>query len=314
MDVVKKTILWKMMNLIKKMLFAASIALSLSGCLIESLDDESDYCDTHECLPSTEIRHRPTSFAIELRADDSSQVAKLYTVDCKYLPGEDSSKFSTFCVDSVKYGDSDELHYLPQKSKHEEDSGDLEVAVNGTLRPQFADIPMDDDGHLRFTLVDHNNEEKPFDLDLSDYIGIYELHGDTFDFVFPPFTKFTAYSYDSTFDISQLPKAFTTTKEDDCFYYSVSLNDKGHEDRFTLSRSCYKMELSDANGSLSLSNLYSLPRMKESVRDSLPQADREEMRHLRTIRYPWHTETRLDKQGPDGEDDFTIFVIYGGYR
>lgn len=24
-------------------------------------------------------------------------------------------------------------------------------------------------------------------------------------------------------------------------------------------------------------------------------------------------ETHLDKQGPDGEDDFTVFVIYGSY-
>jgi hypothetical protein len=34
---------------------------------------------------------------------------------------------------------------------------------------------------------------------------------------------------------------------------------------------------------------------------------------LRQIRHPWHTINYLDKQGPDGEDDFTIYVVYRGY-
>ena len=66
--------------------FTCFLLLCLSLGLIGCLEPEDGYCDTHECLPSTEVRHRPTSFAVELHADDSLRVAWLYTVDCAYLP------------------------------------------------------------------------------------------------------------------------------------------------------------------------------------------------------------------------------------
>ena len=82
-----------------------------------------------------------------------------------------------------------------------------------------------------------------------------------------------------------------------------------------IQKPCYKIECDHAEGRLTLSNLYSLSQWKESVKDSFPQEDKgmSYMDLLRQIRHPWHAINYLDKQGPDGEDDFTIYVVYRGY-
>lgn len=320
------------------------LLLCLSLGLIGCLEPEETYCDTHECLPSTEVRHRPTSFAVELHADDSLRVAWLYTVDCAYLPDENALELSTFCVDSIKYGDDETLRHLPQKSKYEEPS-DLEVAVNGRVLDYHAEIPLGKDNHLRFALVDREYREKSFDIDLSPYVNIYEPHGDSFIFNLPPNTSLTAYSHDTTFDKAKLPKAFVVAKDESCLFYSFTRTDSvfycfdtlGHfypmvdsslcpthnvergiisaPDAYVIQKPCYKIECDHAEGRLTLSNLYSLSQWKESVKDSFPQEDKgmSYMDLLRQIRHPWHTINYLDKQGPDGEDDFTIYVVYRGY-
>lgn len=317
------------------------LLLCLSFGLIGCLEPEESYCDTHECLPSTEVRHRPTSFAVELHADDSLRVAWLYTVDCAYLPGEDVTEFSTFCVDSIKYGDDEALHHLPQKSKHEEPSN-LKVYESGAVLGYHAEIPLGTDDHLRFTLVDREYKEKSFDIDLSAYVNIYELQGDSFTFNLPPNTDLTAYSFDTTFDIAKLPKSAIVTKDESCFFYSFTRTEStfycfdtlgyfhpmedsslcpthkveqgiiSTPNAFVIQKSCYKIEYDNAEGLLTLSNLYSLSQWRESVKDSVPQEDKE-VSFIRQIRHPWHTVNYLDKQGPDGEDDFTIYVVYRGY-
>ena len=318
-----------------------SLSLGLIGCL-KSFEPEESYCDTHKCLPSTEIRHRPTSFAVELHADDSLRVAWLYTVDCAYLPDEDVSEQSTFCVDSIKYGDDETLHHLPQKSKYEEPSN-LEVFVNGRVLGYHAEIPLGEDDHLRFTLVDREYKEKSFDIDLSAYVNIYELHGDSFIFNLPPNTSLTAYSHDTTFDKAKLPKTPVVAKDESCLFCSFPQTDTvfncfdtlGHFqqmtdsslcpthmvergisrklDAYVIQRPCYKIEYGHTEGKLTLSNLYSLPQWREFVKDSISQ-ENYELANFRQIRHPWHTVNYLNKQGPDGEDDFTIYVVYRGYE
>ncbi|WP_297699929.1 hypothetical protein [uncultured Fibrobacter sp.] len=318
-----------------------SLSLGLIGCL-KSFEPEESYCDTHKCLPSTEIRHRPTSFAVELHADDSLRVAWLYTVDCAYLPDEDVSEQSTFCVDSIKYGDDETLHHLPQKSKYEEPSN-LEVFVNGRVLGYHAEIPLGEDDHLRFTLVDREYKEKSFDIDLSAYVNIYELYGDSFTFNLPPKTDLTAYSNDTTFDVSRLPKSARVTEDESCFFYSFTRTDStfycfdtlgyfhpmadsslcpthrvergiiSTPNAYVIQGPCYKIEYEHAKGRLTLSNLYSLSQWKESVKDSVPPEDKD-LSYVREIRHPWHTVNYLNKQGPDGEDDFTIYVVYRGYE
>lgn len=317
------------------------LLLCLSFGLIGCLEPEESYCDTHECLPSTEVRHRPTSFAVELHADDSLRVAWLYTVDCAYLPGEDVTEFSTFCVDSIKYGDDEALHHLPQKSKHEEPSN-LKVYESGAVLGYHAEIPLGKDDHLRFALVDREYKEKSFDIDLSPYVNIYELHGDSFVFNLPPNTSLTAYSNDTTIDIAKLSKSSVVTKDESCFFYSFTRTDSVYycfdtlgyfhpmadsslcpthnvergiistPNAYMIQRPCYKIEYDQAEGQLTLSNLYSLVQLKESVKDSVPPEDKD-MSYVSQIRHPWHTVNYLDKQGPDGEDDFTIYVVYRGY-
>ena len=316
--------------------------LSLSFGLVGCLEPDDDYCDTHECLPSTEVRHRPTSFAVELHADDSLRVAWLYTVDCAYLPGEEVSKFSTFCVDSIRYGNDGVLHHLPQKSKYEEPS-DLEVFVNGRVLGYHAEIPLDTDDHLRFALVDREYKEKSIDIDLSAYVNMYEIHGDSFSFNLPPNTDLTAYSNDTTFDVAKLSKSPVVTMDESCFFYSFTRTDSvfycfdtlGYfhpmadsslcpthnvergiisvPNAYVIQKSCYKIEYDKAEGQLTLSNLYSLAQLKESVKDSVPPEDKD-VSYVRESRHPWHTVNYLDKQGPNGEDDFTIYVVYRGYE
>ena len=317
------------------------LLLCLSFGLIACLEPEETYCDTHECLPYTEIRHRPTSFAVELHADDSLRVAWLYTVDCAYLPDEDVTEFSTLCVDSIKYGDDEALHHLPQKSKHEEPSN-LKVYESGAVLGYHAEIPLGKDDHLRFALVDREYKEKSFDINLSAYVNIYELHGDSFTFNLPPNTDLTAYSFDTTFDIAKLPKSAIVTKDESCFFYSFARTEStfycfdslgyfhpmedsslcpthkvergiiSTPNAFVIQKSCYKIEYDNAEGLLTLSNLYSLSQWRESVKDSVPQEDKD-VSYVRQIRHPWHTINYLDKQGPNGEDDFTIYVVYRGY-
>lgn len=152
----------------------------------------------------------------------------------------------------------------------------------------------------------------------------------------------TAYSNDTTFDVSKLPKSAAVTEDENCFFYSFTRTDStfycfdtlGHfqpvEDSslcpthivdrgiistpnaYMIQRPCYKIEYDQAEGQLTLSNLYSLAQLKESVKDSVPPEDKD-MSYVSQIRHPWHTVNYLDKQGPDGEDDFTIYVIYRGY-
>lgn len=47
--------------------------------------------------PTTQKKYK--SFALELQLNDSadSRVAKLYTLDCQFLPDEDSLALSTSC-------------------------------------------------------------------------------------------------------------------------------------------------------------------------------------------------------------------------
>ena len=321
--------------------FSCFLLLSLSFALIGCLEPEETYCDTHECLPYTEVRHRPTSFAVELHADDSLRVAWLYTVDCAYLPDEDVTEFSTLCVDSIKYGDDETLHHLPQKSKREEPSN-LKVYESGAVLGYHAEIPLGKDDHLRFALVDREYKEKSFDINLSAYVNMYEIHRDSFTFNLPFNTDLTVYSNDTTFDIAKLSKSSIVTKDEGCFFCSFPQTDTifncfdtlGHfqqmadsslcpthmvergisrkRDAYVIQKPCYKIEYSHAEGKLTLSNLYSLPQWREFVKDSISQEDYE-LANFRQIRHPWHTINYLDKQGPDGEDDFTIYVVYRGY-
>lgn len=329
-----------------------------------------DYCESYGCKPSTEVLQRPTSFALELQLNDSadSRMAKLYTLDCEFLPGEDSTELSTFCVDSLKYGKSDSLRHLPQKNKNSyENFNSLYVKDDGAVLEKFARIPIDDDDHLRFTLVDRKNKKKTFDVDLSAFIKMYELHGDTFVFKFPDSTDFEAFTRDTTFDEKDCAVPFTSEKSYDCYDYSVyadpytdttvycimeqgdsyegiqhyittsdfwavSLSDIGDSSacksqRFYASITeqkpwliyyvqCDKISLDSLPDSLSLSNLYSRRLMNESLLDSLGDRmyrwseDQSDSTWVTGHRHSWHTVTRLGEQGPDKEDDFTVYTIY----
>ena len=86
-------------------------------------------------------------------------MAFLWIVGCN---GDD---LSTFCVDSLKYGKSDSLRHLPQKNKNSyENFSSLHIKEDGYILEKFARIPIDDDDHLRFTLVDRKNKKKAFVL------------------------------------------------------------------------------------------------------------------------------------------------------
>ncbi len=329
-----------------------------------------DYCESYGCKPSTEVLQRPTSFALELQLNDSadSRTAKLYTLDCEFLPGEDSTELSTFCVDSLKYGKSDSLRHLPQRNKNSYESFySLYVKDDGSVLEKFARIPIDDDDHLRFTLVDRKNKKKTFDVDLSAFIKMYELHGDTFEFKFPDSTTFTAFTRDTTFSEKDCAVPFTSEKSYECYDYSVygdtymdttiycilqpgdsyenvyhymttseflgvHLSDIGDSNacksqRFYASITeqkpwliyyvqCDKISLDSLPDSLSLSNLYSRRLMNESLLDSLGDRmyrwseDQSDSTWVTGHRHSWHTVTRLGEQGPDKEDNFTVYTIY----
>ena len=329
------------------------------------------YCESNVCKESTEVRQRPTSFALELRLNDTaeSRVARLLTLDCAYLPDEDSTQYSTFCVDSLKYGDSDSLLNLPQKSKYNYDYYYTYSSVqnNGTLLQMYAKIPIDDDDHLRFTLVDRENKKKAFDIDLSAYLNMYELHGDTFSFKFPKQTEFYAYTRDTTFSEKDCSAPFQKTISYECYNYSVddpvisdtsiycivgegdhyenitgaitnaeffavSLEDIGDSSacksqRFhehiqewtpmhTESVRCNNIKLDETPDTVSISNLYSRRLMNDVILDSLGvrlhrwSSDQPDSELVTGNRYTWHTVNHLEKQGPDGEDDFTIYTIH----
>ena len=327
--------------------------VALFGCSLSDFGDDMppyrSYCETHQCLPPTEVRQRPTSFIVELSVNDSvnSRLAKLFTVDCAYLPDEDSTENSVFCVDSIRFGKNDSLRYLPQKNKNTEYAFmPIEVSPFGYALESFVKVPLDDDNHLRFTLVDHENKEKKIDLNLSIFFDMYNVHGDTFDIVFPPNTSFTSYSrgavagtgvddsrglnsdfgcYDYFRDSTYTIKTrYCLVKEEmdsngwvrseysrdtiNCasqrFYQKVE-EYKGTSSVFI---SCNKLVLDTPPEKLTISGLYSLPLMTESIRNLLPVGV-----HVGNVsghRYPWHTETHLKNQGPDGDDDFTIYTIY----
>ena len=318
-----------------------------------------DFCESNGCKPSTEVLQRPTSFALELQLNDSadSRVAKLYTLDCRFLPGEDSLALSTFCVDSLKYGESDSLRHLPQINKNSYDSYTyLSVNADGRVLEKYIKIPIDDDNHLRFTLVDRMNEKKAFDVDLSAFIKMYELHGDTFDFRFPDSTFFVAYSRDTISETGGDESLFTRSNEYGCYefyqstytwmdttlycyvdpgdhyeeisgalmwkdFFAVYLKDTSaclshrfyvqvdqHSDFTAPKISCYRMDFSQAPDSLTLWNLYSVKYMDKVVKDSV--GDRMRSNNVWGHRHIWHAVTPLSGQGPDGEDDFTVYTVY----
>ena len=343
----------------------ACLGTLLLGCNGDDSYMYHSYCETNVCKDPTEVRQRPTTFALEILLDDStdSRVAHLYTIDCDYLPDEDSTETSTFCVDSLKYGNSDSLIGLPQKSKYEYNYNylgyDLGLAYLGpgeVAVHQFARIPIDDDDHLRFTLVDHQKKEKLMNLDLSDYIGIYKVHGDTFDFKFPDSTFFVAYSRDTISNTGADESLYTRSNEYGCYeyyrsdytwvdttlycyvdpgdhyeniysaitakdFFAVYLEDTSaclshrfyvqenqRSDFIAPTISCYKMDFGQAPDSLTLWNLYSVKEMDQVVKDSV--GDRMQSNHVWGHRHTWHTVSRLGGQGPDGEDDFTIYMRY----
>jgi hypothetical protein len=82
-----------------------------------------------------------------------------------------------------------------------------------------------------------------------------------------------------------------------------------HSDFITAPKiSCYKMDFSQAPDSLTLWNLYSVKYMDKVVKDSL--GDRMRSNNIWGHRHSWHAITHLGGQGPDGEDDFTVYTIY----
>ena len=364
-------------------LFFALFVMLLIGCGGD-IPAPSPYCETHHCKESTEVLQRPTSFALELQVNDTAEtlMVHLFTVDCAYLPGEDTAQYSTFCVDSLKFGNSDKLYHLPQTNKYggynyngTYFSLGYGIKEDGYYLGAYAVIPVDDDNHVRFTLVDRENKKKPFDLDLSAYVNMYKVHGDTFDFKFPKRTVFGGYTRDTSF--SEMDCALWS--EDDpsgncrkeysygCYEYSVkdeprtdttvycvvgkgdtyeNSNDIGfYMDTLVIPLSkladssackslqfyvdyyqwplmhnevvpCYRIELDSVPETLSISNLYSRRLMNEAVLDSVGERiyrwfeNQPDSSIVYGHRYPWHAITRLADQGPDGEDDFTIYTIY----
>ena len=329
-----------------------------------------DYCESYGCKPSTEVLQRPTSFALELQLNDSadSRMAKLYTLDCEFLSGEDSTELSTFCVDSLKFGKSDSLRHLPQRNMNSCDRfNSLYVKDNGAVLEKFARIPIDDDDHLRFTLVDRKNKKKTFDVDLSAFIKMYELHGDTFEFKFPDSTTFSAFTRDTTFSEKDCAVPFTSNRSHGCYGYTVydtpytdttvycivndgdnyenikgaittssfwgvALSDIGDSSAcksqnfyasiteqnpwHVESVQCNKIDLVAVPESLSLSNLYSRRLMNDLILDSLGsriyrwKENQSDSDLVDGHRHPWHAINHLSGQGPDKEDDFTVYTIY----
>ena len=208
-------------------LLFASFVVVLVGC--NDIPSTPTYCESHVCKESTEVRQRPTLFALELLLNDSNhyRMAHLFTLDCDYLPDEDSTQYSTFCVDSLKFGDSNKRYHLPQTNKYSY-AGNIPYSIDvdlskedGRYLDSYVEIPIDDDDHLRFTLVDRKNKEKKFDIDLSDYLNMYELHGDTFDLNFPKNTYFSAYSRDTTFSKKDCDLPLAKVESFGCYEYSV---------------------------------------------------------------------------------------------
>ncbi len=349
------------------------VFLWIVGCTgDDSYMNSGGYCQNWSCKPFTDVLQRPTTFALELQLNDSadSRVAKLYTLDCQFLPDEDSLALSTFCVDSLKYGESDSLRHLPQKNKNSYDVfSDLSVKTNGRILEKYIKIPIDDDDHLRFTLVDRKNKQKAFDVDLSAFIKMYELHGDTFDFRFPDSTTFSAFTRDTTFSEKDCAVPFTDKRESECYYYSVydtpymdttvyciaengsrdehfhhlfisnegtlrcaELNDIGDSSAcksqqfYVLieeqkpwhgeSVDCDMIDLVSVPELLSLSNLYSRRLVNDIIVDSLGSRmyrwdeDLSDSDLVDGNCHSWHTVSWLGGQGPDGEDDFTIYTVY----
>ena len=347
-----------------KYLWMGMAFLWIVGCNGDDSYMYRDYCESYGCKPSTEVLQRPTSFALELQQNDStdSWMAKLYTLDCQFLPGEDTTELSTFCVDSLKYGKSDSLRHLPQKNKNSyERFSVLSVKGNGSVLEKYAQIPIDDDDHLRFTLVDRKNKKKAFDLDLSSFIKMYELHGDTFDFKFPDSTSFGAYTRDTTFDVEAYDSLFTLTKEWSCYHYEYSdsswidttlychvrsgdsydnvrsaivghdaqgrdihavyledtsaclshqfyVDEKTVENRYWQDIPCYKLDMDSTPSTLTISNLYSVNLMSESIKDSLGEKMRSD--GVYGGYHVWHTISQLGRQGPDKEDHFIVYMHY----
>jgi hypothetical protein len=353
-----------------KYLWMGMALLWIVGCYGDDSYMYRSYCESNVCKPSTDVLQRPTSFALELQLNDSAnyRMAKLYTLDCKYLADEDTAELSTFCVDSLKYGKSDSLRNLPQKSKYSYDQySTLYVKDDGNVLEKYARIPIDDDDHLRFTLVDRKNKKKAFDLDLSVFLKMYELHGDTFDFKFPDSTVFEAFSRDTTFSEKDCDVPFTSKREYECYEYSlydksymdttvycimnqgdsyenissyittaefwaVGLSDIGDSSACKSQRfyaqiieqkprhlevvGCYRIDLASVPDTLSLSNLYSRRLMNDAIVDSLGERvyrwseTQPDSSLITGHRHPWHAVTRLSEQGPDGEDEFTVYTIY----
>lgn len=353
-----------------KYLWMGMAFLWIVGCNGDDSYMYRSYCESYVCKPSTEVLQRPTSFALELQLNDSadSRMAQLYTLDCEFLPGEDSTELSTFCVDSLKFGKSDSLRHLPQKNKNTyENFNSLYVKDDGAVLEKFARIPIDDDDHLRFTLVDRKNKKKSFDVDLSAFIKMYELHGDTFVFKFPDSTAFTAFTRDTTFSEKDCAVPFTSSVSYGCYGYTVYdtpytdttvycivndgdnyeniketiatfsfwgvvLSDIGDSSacksqRFYASIKeqkpwhnetvyCDKIDLITVPETLSLSNLYSRQLMNDLLLDSLGnriyrwKENQSDSNLVDGHRHPWHAISHLSGQGPDKEDDFTVYTIY----
>ena len=337
------------MSFPSRFFFIVGFGLALFGCSLPDFGDDMppvrSYCEQNQCKEWTEVRHRPTSFAVELQLNDSSDCreAKLFTIDCAYLPDEDSSEYSTFCVDSLKFGDS--LRYLPQKNKRSlEAYNSITVRLDGYALSSFLRVPIDSDNHLRFTLVDREKVEKKYDLDLSDYIGMYKAHGDTFDFKFPPNTVFTSfsrgsvvgtgvdgshgleldcydYSRDSVFSVSKRFCVLSQERYADGWEVTEMAPDTGYcqSQRFFekteeakvssfVSISCDKTVLNPAPETLTVSNLYSLSLMTDAIRNLLPV--NVNVGRVNGHRHAWHTVSKLNAQDFDGENDFTIYVTY----
>jgi hypothetical protein len=96
------------------------------------------------------------------------------------------------------------------------------------------------------------------------------------------------------------------------FYASIVEQNPWHNETVY----CNKIDLVTVPETLSLSNLYSRRLMNDLLLDSLGNRmyrwyeDQPDSSLVWGHRHPWHTVTHLSEQGPDKEDDFTVYTIY----
>ena len=110
-------------------------------------------------------------------------------------------------------------------------------------------VPLESNDHLRFSLIDINNVEKKYDIDLSEIINSYTVRGDSVDVNVMNGCRLSLYSCNKDFIYgSRLPNGkysfLITDKCEDHYGYKCELHNQGpsQKDDLDISATIYWKE------------------------------------------------------------------------